>query len=162
MNRVTVNADEFSLPPWSDSLRVYALRVLDSISRDNWDLSVLLCTDKTIKSLNSRYRNIDEATDVLSFELGAEETMPDGSIRCYPGDIVISLDSVGKNAHYFRVSADEELRRLLIHGILHLNGMDHLSNDASEPMLLKQENILYTLKEEHILSSDDLLHGGRT
>jgi probable rRNA maturation factor len=64
-----------------------------------------------------------------------------------PGDIVISLDALRENAGFFKVSEDEELRRLIIHGILHLAGNDHASNDPGEPMLVKQENILETIGE---------------
>ncbi|MDR2109756.1 MAG: rRNA maturation RNase YbeY, partial [Spirochaetaceae bacterium] len=79
----------------------------------------MLCNNPYIRSLNARFRNTDEATDVLSFPLGA--AAPDdqtGESRYLPGDIVISLESLAENSAYFRVSQDEELRRLLIHGIL--------------------------------------------
>jgi len=151
MNHVAVNVEEIPRPEWVESLASYALKVLDEIGRGNWELSVLLCGDETIKALNARYRNKDEPTDVLSFELGAEETCADGSIRCFPGDIVISLETLRENARYFQTSEDEELRRLLIHGILHLNGMDHESNDSAEPMIVLQERILEKLKGERIL-----------
>ena len=45
---------------------------------------------------------------------------------------------------------DEELRRLIIHGVLHLSGMDHETNDPDEPMLVRQENLLWILAEETI------------
>jgi probable rRNA maturation factor len=151
MNRVAVNAEEVPLPAWSGALGGFALKVLDEISRDNWDLSVLLCGDQTIKALNTQYRGKNEATDVLSFSLGAEETDGKGNTRCLPGDIVISLDTLRENARYFATSEDEELRRLLIHGILHLDGMDHQSNDDTEPMIALQENILAKFEKERIL-----------
>ena len=157
MNMIAVNAEEIPLLPDSESLISYVRKVLAEIGIDNWELSVFLCGDETIKSLNSRYRSKPEPTDVLSFELGAQETMPDGSVRCYPGDIVISLDTLRENARYFQISEDEELRRLLIHGILHLNGMDHAANGTDEPMIHLQESILEKLKEEYILSNTDLL-----
>ncbi|MDY4609289.1 MAG: rRNA maturation RNase YbeY [Sphaerochaetaceae bacterium] len=62
------------------------------------------------------------------------------------GDMVISLDSLKRNADYFSVSEDEELYRLLIHGVLHLLGEDHATNDPSEPMLQKQEGLLIQLR----------------
>ena len=159
MNNAAVNAEGIPLPEWSGEVSAFALKVLAAIGRDNWELSILLCSDETITALNSQYRNKPEPTDVLSFELGAEEIMPDGSIRCFPGDIVISLDTLRENARYFETSEDEELRRLLIHGILHLNGMDHFSNDRSEAMILLQENILHTLQEEHILPDNECSQG---
>ena len=155
-----MSSDGVPLPEWRDALVSYCLKVLAQTGRDNWELSVLLCGDETIRNLNAKYRNIDEATDVLSFILGAEETAKDGSLRYFPGDIVISLETIRENAEYFQINADEELRRVLIHGILHLDGMDHESNDANEPMIVRQETILNTLKEEYILQNIDELCGG--
>jgi probable rRNA maturation factor len=160
MNRVGISAEGIKFPPWSGALEAFTLKVLALRGRDNWDLSVLLCGDKTIKALNSQYRNKDEATDVLSFELGAEEEDGAGNTFYLPGDIVISLERLRENARYFKTSEDEELRRLLIHGILHLDGMDHASNDKREPMLVLQENILEQLKGECILSPAETGRGG--
>lgn len=150
MNKVNINAQEVTLPPWSGNACEFALKVLQEIKRSNWELSVLFCDDKTITELNTKYRNKAEPTDILSFNLG--ETIQDGDKTVYlPGDIVISLDTLRENAKYFQTSLDEELRRLLIHGILHLDGMDHESLDEKEPMLVLQEDILKKLKDEHII-----------
>jgi len=154
VNNVIVNAREVILPSWSGLVRRFALKVLEKIKRDNWELSVLICGDKTITELNSRYRNKAEPTDILSFSLG--ETMRDGDETVYlPGDIVISLDSMRENAKYFGTPQDEELRRLLIHGILHLDGMDHETTDEKEPMLVLQEEILKNLNNEHIIPLEE-------
>jgi probable rRNA maturation factor len=151
MNRVEIGADGVDLPAWSASLSDFALLVLERIGADAWDLSILLCGDDKIRELNSAYRGKDEATDVLSFSLG--EWVADDSLgkRYLPGDLAISLDTLEENARYFEVSPDEELRRLIIHGILHLHGMDHASNDADEPMLRIQETMLSTLPKERII-----------
>jgi probable rRNA maturation factor len=152
MNHVTVNTEEVALPKWSASMRRFALKVLDEIKRDNWELSILLCGDKTITALNSQYRNKFEPTDILSFTLG-ETIQEHGKTVYLPGDLVISLDTLRENAKYFEAGEDEELRRLLIHGILHLDGMDHKTTDKEEPMLAFQEEILVRLKDEHILDA---------
>lgn len=150
MNTVTVNARDISLPPWKDNVENFAIKVLDLLKIKNWDLSVLLCGDKTITSLNAQYRQIAEATDILSFFLGSE--VQDGeNTRYLPGDIVISMDTLRVNAKYFKTPEDEELRRLIIHGILHLNGMDHQTIDENEPMIKLQEKILKKLDKESIL-----------
>ena len=160
MNRVAVNAAEVPLPQWHKNAGKFAKKVLKELGRDNWDLSVLLCDDCTIKALNSRFRSKMQATDVLSFSQEEGRKFPSGrpaetpsGERFLPGDIVISLDFLKKNARQFKISEDQELRRLLIHGILHLDGMDHLSNRRTEPMLLLQEQILENLSGEHILGS---------
>jgi probable rRNA maturation factor len=153
MNRVDFRAEEVPPPAWKGKARGFILKVLKHIGRDNWDLSVLVCGDNYIKSLNSQYRNKNEATDVLSFSLG--ETVDAGNgkggSRYLPGDIVISLETLEKNAEAFGVSVDEELRRLLVHGILHLDGKDHKTNKTGEPMLRQQEEILAVLAGERIL-----------
>ncbi|MCL1959316.1 MAG: rRNA maturation RNase YbeY [Spirochaetes bacterium] len=149
MNKAAVNTEEIPQPSWKDSVSGYALDVLEEIKRDNWELSILLCGDKTITELNAQYRNKNEPTDILSFNLG--ETVQEGDKTIYlPGDIVISLDTLRENAGYFNTSEDEELRRLIIHGILHLDGMDHETNEQSEPMLLLQEEILKKLENKRI------------
>ncbi|MDR0443135.1 MAG: rRNA maturation RNase YbeY [Treponema sp.] len=153
MNRVAVNAEEIPLPHWSGAMAEYALKVLDEINRDKWELSFLLCGDKTITSLNSRYRGKAEATDILSFSLG-EKVRDDNEEYYLPGDIVISLDTLRENAKYYQENEDEELRRLIIHGILHLDGMDHETTDSNEPMLALQEDILNRLKEEIIFTEN--------
>ena len=154
MNNVIINAREVILPSWSSSACRFALKVLDDIKRDNWELSILFCGDKTITELNDQYRKKREPTDILSFNLGTE--MKDGDRTVYlPGDIVISLDTLRENAGYFKTQEDEELRRLIIHGILHLDGMDHKTIDEKEPMLVLQEEILNRLKNEHIFPNEN-------
>jgi probable rRNA maturation factor len=151
MNKVAISADDgVPLPSWIPFLKTFALKVLARLGRDKWDLSVLLCDDKTISALNSRYRGKKEATDVLSFSLSEGGAFPAGG-RLVPGDIVISLDTLKENASRFNISEDEELRRLLIHGILHLDGMDHRTNGKTEPMLRLQEDILTELADERVL-----------
>jgi probable rRNA maturation factor len=155
MNRVAVSATEdVPLPKWIAPLKRYALKVLAVLGKDKWDLSVVLCGDKTIMALNSQYRGKSEPTDVLSFSLDEGEIFPGSnrpnSNRRLPGDIVISLDTLKENARHFAIDEDEELRRLLIHGILHLDGMDHQSNSETEPMLQLQERTLKKLADERI------------
>ncbi|MDR2518560.1 MAG: rRNA maturation RNase YbeY [Spirochaetaceae bacterium] len=141
MNRVAISAEEDPLPLRLPRIRRFILSVLDILKQDRWDLSVLFCKDEYIRKLNARFRQKDEPTDVLSFMLG--ETVEEaGEIRYLPGDIVISLEALAENARYFQVSPEEELRRLLIHGILHLTGMDHATNADIEPMLRLQESLM--------------------
>jgi probable rRNA maturation factor len=151
MNRVEVQVLGIDTPPWTDRLGFFAEKVLDLLGHHNWDLSLVLCDDPTIRDLNSRYRNKDESTDVLSFQLGEPMEDEEAGSRFLAGDIIISLDTLGLNAQYFQVSPDEELRRLVIHGILHLDGQDHQTNDPNEDMLIVQEDILKRLSEERIL-----------
>jgi len=129
-------------PAWAQSAADFALSVLDFLDKRNWQVSLTLCDDTTIQTLNRDYRNIDSPTDVLSFSLGEFEPVEKGEAIYIAGDIVISVSALHRNAAEFGVAEDEELRRLIIHGMLHLSGMDHKDNSPDQPMLELQERLL--------------------
>lgn len=142
-NRIVLECEEgMERPLWAERLLRFAESVLQKSGMQNWDLSILLCRDPFIAALNGEYRHIDGPTDVLSFEQGDEYVDESGETWFSAGDIVISVDSLMSNAREFGVTPDEELKRLLIHGILHLNGMDHATNSPDEEMLVTQERLL--------------------
>ena len=145
MNAVEISVEGVGTPAWLDRARDFALAILERLGKGDWDLSILVCDDSFIRGLNRQYRDKDEATDVLSFEQGEAYRDPDGADRFLAGDIVISLDALARNAEEFGISRDEELRRLIAHGILHLAGMDHEDNDPSRPMLQLQEKLIRDL-----------------
>ena len=125
-------------------------RVLLALDLDNVEFSVSFVSENHIHSLNLEYRNIDDSTDILSFAFEDEnvDDIPfingDESERIL-GDMVICPDVMARNAQTFDVPVQEELRRLLIHGVLHLSGENHATNNPDEPMLIKQEKILASL-----------------
>ena len=140
-------------PPGSiDPVRVenFISEVLNDLNLKNWDISLLFCDDAFIQNLNKQYRDIDSPTDVLSFEQGDEYFDETGETRFMAGDIVISLDSLRFNAEEFNVEINEELKRLIVHGILHLNGMDHSDNSPEQEMLKFQEELLMQYKNMEI------------
>jgi probable rRNA maturation factor len=132
-------------------------KILDELGKEACEFSVSFVSDDAIQELNKTYRGKDEPTDILSFvqmddvqdfdwpDLEYEEGEEGEDGITILGDMVISLDTLQRNAQSFTVSPDEELFRLLIHGILHLLGGDHETNDESEPMLIQQEEILSRL-----------------
>lgn len=83
------------------------------------DIELILTHNDEIQILNKEHRNIDKATDVLSFPL--EFDMPNMPL----GSIVVSIDFVEEKAKEFKHSFDDELKLLFIHGLLHLVGFDH-------------------------------------
>ena len=150
MNAVTVDFRDIDEPAWLGKAEDFALEALKLLGVDAWDLSLLFCGDSFIAALNGEYRHKEGPTDVLSFE--QREWYDAGSEKRFlAGDIVISLDALGRNADDFNVSAGDELKRLIVHGILHLSGLDHVGTDPAEPMLAEQEKMLQTLAEERIL-----------
>lgn len=126
-NRILISVQEgFSAPDWFDEEKIkgYVEKVLDELKFDGEEISILFCDDKEIQELNKNYRDIDSPTDILSFENGSEYQDEEGTWT-EAGDIAISFETLPKNAEYFGVGENEELKRLLIHGVLHLNGYDH-------------------------------------
>ena len=125
-NRILLDAEEnLGQLDWISKIEPFLLEVMAELSYDGEEVSVFFCSDAFIQNLNKEYRNIDGPTDVLSFEDGQEYTDDRGEKWLSAGDIVISLETLPKNADYFEVSCNEELKRLLIHGLLHLHGYDH-------------------------------------
>ncbi|MGD1816688.1 MAG: rRNA maturation RNase YbeY [Pleomorphochaeta sp.] len=126
--------------------------VLALFSKDDVELSISFVSDDEIQELNKQWRNIDSPTDILSFvqsdNVDDMDFWPTDNESNILGDMVISIKAIERNCENFNVSFDEEVDRLLIHGILHLLGHDHKTNDKDEPMLVLQEEILSKIREK--------------
>ena len=117
---------------------------------DSTEMSVTLVNNPEIRELNSQYRHVDRATDVLSF--AAEESGDETPIILAPelaaelpvnlGDLFISIDKVAEQAKFLGHSFDRELGFLVVHGFLHLNGYDHIKDDEAEVMFGIQSKVL--------------------
>ena len=156
-NRVLVSVQEdLDSPLWLENVQPFVQKVLKAFNFDGEEISILFCNDSYMQELNSNYRGIDSPTDVLSFENDEEYEDEEGKWLC-AGDIAISLDTLPVNAAYFEQTENDEIKRLLVHGILHLNGYDHEPEHIEkgvEPkceMLVKQENLLKELKNESVI-----------
>ncbi|MDR1625272.1 MAG: rRNA maturation RNase YbeY [Spirochaetia bacterium] len=147
MNRVMTRAEKIGRPPWAAPAASFCRKVLRKLSLDNCELSVVFCNNEFVRDLNLRFRGKDEPTDILSFSQEEGGGFPGEGARVI-GDMVISVDMLARNCREFRVAEEEELKRLLIHGILHLSGQDHQGLNPGQPMLVLQEKILQELSEE--------------
>jgi len=94
------------------------------------DISYIFCTDERILEVNRQFLKHDFYTDIITFDYS------EGSI--ISGDIFISLETVAGNAAEFKVSIEEELKRILIHGILHLCGQDDKTPELRLEMTRKE------------------------
>ena len=141
---VELTTDGVPLPRGSARLTRFCAKALAAAGHSAWQVSLLLCGDERMKGLNRRYRGRNAATDVLSFPM--EEERNEGPVR---GDIAVSLPALGRNAAAYDVSENEEMKRLLVHGLLHLAGMDH-GRGKSGKMLAFQEALLEKLRSEKI------------
>lgn len=147
MNTIDISYNDIPETDSKEKIVGFCLEVLNRLKIDNWEISIVLCNDVIIKDLNHQYRSKNKPTDVLSF---TQDLEPVGDI-IYAGDIIISLETIKYNSEIFGVNLDEEFKRVLIHGILHLNGMDHKTNSMNEEMLQVQEEILKSISGENII-----------
>ena len=157
MNRVYVAMQEgVEEPSWLENVEPFVQKAMSEFKFDGEEISMLLCNDTYMQELNKTYRQIDSTTDVLSFENDEEYEDEEGRWKCV-GDIVISLDTLPVNADYFEEDRNAELKRLIVHGLLHLNGMDHGEEHIEKgtapecEMLVLQEEVLEKLKDEKII-----------
>ena len=138
----------------AEALERFGCQVLQRLRRPV-EVSVLLCDAAAMRDLNARYRGLEAPTDVLSF--GQFEDRPrDPGEGHWPapsqqvaGDVVIAVDVAVRQAALRGEPVERELCRLLVHGMLHLVGMDHADPPADdEPMLTLQERMLAELRSD--------------
>jgi probable rRNA maturation factor len=111
-----------------------AHRALEVLGLNKAELSIVLVSDPQIRRLNKLYRNKDKPTDVLSFPIGEKVN---GWLIL--GDVVISVDTAKKQAQELGYSLEEELKRLLVHGLVHLLGYDHELGGEEEKKFFELE-----------------------
>ena len=123
--------------------RIPSARILGRFLRDaqsavklRGQVTVLLTTDKAIRRLNRQFRGKDKATDVLSFPSYTPVPQSEGSVAPAPrmreiaGDIAISVHTAGKQADALGHALTVEIKVLMLHGLLHLAGLDHETDDG--------------------------------
>ncbi len=125
------------------NLKRFLEKILKDYSKEEYVVSILLTSDEVIREYNKTYRGKDESTDVLSFCFmeDNEFNLPEEIKEL--GDIIISVDTMEREAKEFETSEEEELARLSIHGILHLLGFDHERSKEDEKIMFEiQDNYL--------------------
>ncbi len=115
-------------------------------------ITITLTNPENIQKINREYRNIDKATDVLSFpmfernELNQKIEKKDFEHEDVLGDIIISIKKVEEQAIEYNHSFERELSYMLVHGFYHLMGYDHIKEEDKKEMRPKEEKILEKLK----------------
>ncbi len=118
------------------------------------EVSLLFTNDAEIHKINLEYRNKDKPTDVISF--ATIDSKIKNPLEISLGDIVISIDTLIKQSKKYKVTKEQELLRLLVHGTLHLLGFDHenvTKNKAAEMMRLQRKVIKDFNKQKLILKN---------
>lgn len=115
-------------------------------------ITITLTTPENIQKINKEYRNIDKATDVLSFPMFEKDELDEKIQRKafehedILGDIIISIEKVEEQAKEYEHSFERELSYMLVHGFYHLMGYDHIKEEDKLMMRPKEEKILTDLK----------------
>ena len=114
---ITYNTDGVAMPPIRRRhITTWIKRVADTYGRSVGEIGYMFVNDQKILEVNNQYLGHDYYTDIITFDYDEGNQIN--------GDLVISLDPVRSNAELFKKDYDEELHRVIIHGILHLCGLN--------------------------------------
>jgi probable rRNA maturation factor len=130
------------------ALKADARKVLRGVGRARSELSILIVDDPAMRVLNRDFRGIDRTTDVLSFsQVEDEEGPPLEGVPDALGDLVISAPTARRNAGRYKRTLSQELRRLLVHGVLHLLGHDHQKPGEARVMRAEERRVMALLRD---------------
>ena len=140
--------------PANDLLKMLENVMLKSLELEVFtrevEISLSFTTDELIKEINCKHRNMDKATDVLSFPMYEKQELSDinTSISNFPvalGDIVVSVERAFSQAEEYGHSFEREMAFLVCHSMFHLLGYDHMTKQEEGLMMEKQNMVLEAL-----------------
>ena len=138
---ITYNCENVKMPAIRRrETSAWIRRVAASYGKTVGEVGYLFVDDERILEVNNEYLGHDYYTDIITFDYTEGD--------CLNGDIVISLDTVASNAEKFHKTYDEELHRVIIHGILHLCGINDKGPGEREQMEAAENQALGSLKFE--------------
>ena len=110
--------------PWAG----FARKALDIIGKDKQSVTIAFVSNRRMRELNRRFRSQDKITDVLSFPDEPDNFTHPANANL--GDIVISAEQAAKQATENGLTVENEIKQLILHGLLHLCGFDHDADDG--------------------------------
>ena len=132
---------EFELPN-EDQLSNWLSQVILSENKKEGDINYIFCDDEYLLNINQQYLDHDTLTDIISFDYSVGNELH--------GDIFISIERVRENALDFSVTFDEELKRVLVHGVLHYCGFKDKSEEDEQLMRQKEDEKIKMFHVEHL------------
>ncbi len=126
--------DEEGLRPWIS-------KVIVSENKNEGEINFIICDDSYLLKINQDFLNHDTYTDIISFDNGVGNQLN--------GDIFVSVERVKDNATIFKVPFNEELKRVLIHGVLHFCGYKDKTEEEELLMRQKEDEKLLMFHVEH-------------
>jgi len=124
-----------------------AQAILNALDSPEGELSILVVDDSEIKILNKNYLNRSGPTNVIAFPMKAGD-FSDINPQLL-GDVVISIETAGREALQSEISTEKRFAQLLVHGILHLFGFNHEKNKQDARKMEKKSNELLRLIESY-------------
>lgn len=121
-------------------------KVLRDLGCNDRELSILFTGDDYIADLNRQYRGKEGPTNVLAFSMSEGELTDVKSGMM--GDVVISVDTALRESREMGETIEQTVKRLLIHGVLHLAGYDHERSAEDEDIMLKEEERLLSIIQD--------------
>lgn len=124
-----------------------AQKILSHLGYSDFDLGIWLTTNQTIQKYNQQFRKKNKPTDVLSFPYhpdlkGGQSIEVHSSDDKNLGDIIISVEYVYENKHHLEGTFEQRMDRMLVHGICHLLGYDHIEDQDFEVMEALENKLL--------------------
>lgn len=119
--------------------------IKDIVTREDkklGEISYIFCDDNKILEVNKQYLSHDYFTDIITFDYVEKDIIS--------GDIIISIDRVKENSKSFNSSFEDELHRVIIHGVLHLIGYNDKTDKEQQLMREKENECLLILKEKYV------------
>lgn len=122
-------------------LKKWVVFVIEKKKRKAGEINFIFCSDEHLLGINRQYLDHDTYTDIITFDYSKEDVKQPVS-----GDIFISVERVKENAEKFSKSFENELQRVIIHGVLHLLGYKDKNKAAKEEMTKEEDKCLKLLK----------------
>ena len=142
MNEVTIYNETDLEFVYQDIIEKVINKALEIEGLKKASCSIIIVDNSYIHKLNKEYRGIDRVTDVISFALEDSEQYYIEGMPREIGDIFISIDHAKMQAEEYGHSLERELCFLSVHGLYHLLGYDHETEEEAEVMFKKQEEVL--------------------
>ncbi|TAE11871.1 MAG: rRNA maturation RNase YbeY [Bacteroidetes bacterium] len=122
------------LPTDMPTLQKWIVQVVETEGYSVEELNYIFCSDEHLHKINMEFLKHDTYTDVITFDQSEEENIVEG-------DIFISIERIRENAETFHVATEEELRRVMVHGVLHLMGYKDKTDE--EVAVMREKEALY-------------------
>ena len=136
LSNILFHAEDVQLPPaLNDHVKTWIYKLIGREGKRLAGLNFVFCSDEFLHTINVQYLNHDDYTDIITFDNSEED-------EAIEGDIFISIDRVIDNSSKFRSAPEQELLRVMAHGVMHLCGYNDKSDEEARVMRGKEQEAL--------------------